>query len=111
MNRPEQTLQRACVKWFRMQYPTGLIHHSPNGMRSSKVQGAIFKSIGVMAGFPDLICIYRGRIVFVELKADKGKLTDKQEDMSYYLEMNGFQVKVCRSIDDFMKFINTQFAI
>ena len=30
------------------------------------------------AGFPDLIMVRKGKIIFFELKADKGKLTDAQ---------------------------------
>lgn len=109
MNRPEQTLQRACVQWFRMQYPKGIIHHSPNGGKRSKVEASIFKGLGVLAGFPDLICIYRGRIVFVELKADNGTLSHNQEDVIERIVDNEFPVYVCFSLDLFIRIIKAEF--
>lgn len=37
-------------------------------------------SRGSDAGFPDLVLVRRPRVIFAELKADRGRLTDKQRE-------------------------------
>ena len=43
--------------------------HIPNGGRRSPIEAAIFKSLGVRAGSPDLLIIRAGQPMFLELKA------------------------------------------
>lgn len=40
----------------------------------------VLHSKGMRAGFPDLVLIRPPRILWIELKAEKGKLTDPQEE-------------------------------
>ncbi len=54
MRGQEDRLQIACVRWFRIQYPEHLIHHSPNGGKRNAIEAKKFKDMGVVAGFPDL---------------------------------------------------------
>lgn len=50
-------------------------------------------------GFPDLMVIMRGgRILFIELKAPKGRVTDKQAAMHDRLEELGHRVVVARDV-------------
>lgn len=80
MKRPEQELQIRAVKFIRAAYPDLLFFHVPNGGVRSKVEGAIFKAMGTMAGAPDLMFVLpTGVAAFLELKAGKGKLTATQE--------------------------------
>jgi hypothetical protein len=44
-----------------------------------------FDSRKSAAGFPDLVMVRRSRIVFAELKAQKGRLTSAQEDWMFDL--------------------------
>ncbi len=53
------------------------------------------KSKGSAAGFPDWT-LARDRIVFVELKAEKGKLSAAQIEWIYVLEKAGAEVYVVR---------------
>jgi hypothetical protein len=58
--------------------------HCPNGGWRSRVEGAILKAIGTVAGVPDIICIFQicifqicifqGRVYGLE--SPKGRLTD-----------------------------------
>lgn len=55
----ESALQRACVKWFRDQYPEHalMLFAVPNGGARSRTEGAIMKGEGVTAGVADLILL------------------------------------------------------
>lgn len=57
----ESAVQRAIVAYLRRVLPDAIIHHSPNegvrGGRDGYLDGAIKKSAGQVAGFPDLIVI------------------------------------------------------
>jgi len=109
MKHPEQDLQRACVKWFKIQYPNILIFHPANGGFRTKIEAAIMKGIGVMPGIPDLvICHNNGEsgALFVEMKSGNGKLSDKQKEVIKWLRSNKYECEVCNSLDDFINIVN-----
>jgi len=51
------------------------------------------------AGFPDLVLVGRGRVIFAELKSDKGKLSEDQKAWVNALRSNGAQAYVWRPSD------------
>lgn len=76
---PEAQLQRAVVQHLRTRGMPGLVWwHTPNGGARSKIEGAIFKSMGVRAGVSDLILVYQNKIFALELKAEGGRATEAQ---------------------------------
>lgn len=50
-------------------------------------------------GFPDLVLVGRGRIMFVELKSEAGKLSDQQQRWIEDLQAAGAEVYVWRPRD------------
>jgi hypothetical protein len=102
---PEADLQRAVVQALRFALPkTAIIHHCANevteaGPRGAKRQ-AILVSTGVHAGFADLMVICGGRILFLELKSLKGKLSPAQEAFRDAVLAQGFGWALVRSLDD-----------
>ena len=110
MKHLEDDLQKACVRWFEMQYPTlsRALHHSPNGGRRNVREGARFKAQGVRPGFPDLV-LYKtsGRFVglAVELKIKPNTLTEQQEWWLGWLQSQGWQISVCYELKDFMNVV------
>jgi len=50
-------------------------------------------------GWPDLVLVRRGRIVFAELKADKGRTSPDQDWVHHVLAGAGFHVYVWRPAD------------
>lgn len=106
--RNESKLQQGCVKWFRLQYPQYLIFAIPNGGFRSKIEASIMQGEGVLAGVPDLQIIMHDYSFFVEMKAEKGKLTDNQKLIHGLLSILGFKVHVCRSLDEFMEIVNSE---
>ena len=57
MNHEESKLQKACVAWFRAQYPqyAMLLTHVANEGNGNRVSAAIHKGEGTVAGVPDLL--------------------------------------------------------
>ncbi|MCL1936854.1 MAG: VRR-NUC domain-containing protein [Candidatus Azobacteroides sp.] len=106
---PEDSLQTACVKWFRLQYPNHLIHHSPNGGYRNIREAARFKEMGTISGFPDLFIPveskeYNG--LFVELKCGKNKPTNNQLTVMDRLRKEGYLCVVCYCFDEFKETVN-----
>ena len=73
-----------------------------------KIGGISFKFISQgNAGVPDRIVILpNGRVVFAELKTDKGKLTKLQEVQIKKISDLGADAKVLRGIEGVKEFIN-----
>lgn len=73
-----------------------------------KIGGVSFKFISPgNAGVPDRIVILpTGKVVFVELKTDKGKLTKLQEVQIKKISNLGADARVLRGIEGVREFIN-----
>lgn len=105
----ESDLQETCVQWFRIQYPDKLIFAIPNGGKRNKFEAFRLKKQGVMSGVPDL-CIseplgaYHG--LYVELKVEKRKPTQNQEEVMSKLAARGYKTEVCREFEQFQTIVN-----
>ena len=101
LNRPEQQYQRAVIQHIAWRARPGVFaFHVPNGGWRSRVEGAILKAIGTVAGVPDIICIFEGRVYALELKAARGRLTDVQRVVHERLREAGAHVAVAHGIDE-----------
>lgn len=102
---PEADLQRAVVLALRFALPrTAIIHHSANevtepGQRGARRQ-AILVGMGVHPGFADLMVLSGGNVLFLELKAPKGRLRPSQEAFRDAVRAQGFGWALVRSLDD-----------
>ena len=102
---PEADLHRTTVIALRFALPKGaIIHHCANevtepGLRGAQRQ-AILVGMGVHAGFADLIVICEGRILFLELKSLKGRLSPAQEVFQNAVQAQGFGWALVRSLED-----------
>src|SRR5215213_6112684 len=84
MNRPEQALQRTIVAGLRAALPSEwVIAHYPSGGYRKPVEGAIFKAMGTLPGFPDILVFgeapWGATCWFLEVKAEKGYVTSIQK--------------------------------
>lgn len=103
--RPEQALQWMVVDALRVALPkTWLIAHYPAGGYRRPVEAAIFKAMGVVPGFPDIMVLgeadWGAGAWFFELKAGKAGPTDVQQACHEKLRNLGFGVEVVRSWDE-----------
>ena len=109
----ESQLQRQCVAWFRLQYPkhAKLLFAVPNGGGRSRVEAAIMKAEGVVAGVADLILLEpRGGYgcLCIEMKTRiKGSgQSDRQKEWQAATEEAGNRYVVARSLEVFQAIVN-----
>jgi Holliday junction resolvase len=53
-----------------------------------------------MNGIPDLMCIRKGVVIFLEVKTEEGVVAPLQDYVIKVLQSNGVHSRVVRSIDD-----------
>ena len=110
MKQPEHILQVACVNYFRLRYPKGLIYAIPNGGQRNVIVASKLKAEGVLSGVPDLHIAtakkgFHG--LYIELKNGKaGKVSDNQKTIMEKLQSEGYRCEVCRSFDEFKNVVN-----
>jgi len=102
---PEADLQRAVVVALRFALPKGaIVHHCANEVTEAGPRGArrqaILVGMGVHPGFADLIVLCDGRVLFLELKSLKGRLSPAQEAFRDAILAQGFGWALVRSLDD-----------
>ena len=108
MNRrstPEADAQRAIVQALRVALPRdAIVHHALNEFtandRRGQIRQSILVSMGVHAGFADLIVISGGRTLFLEVKSLTGRLRKSQEVFRDTVCAQGFGWALVRSVDD-----------
>ena len=108
MNRrssPEADAQRAIVQALRFTLPRdAIVHHCVNEVTETGPHGAKRQSIlvgmGVHAGFADLIVISGGRVLFLEVKSETGRLHKSQEVFRDTVCAQDFGWALVRSVDD-----------
>ena len=108
MNRrstPEADAQRAIVQALRVALPRdAIVHHAVNEIAANHRRGQIRQSIlvgmGVHPGFADLMVISGGRVLFLEVKSQTGRLRKSQEGFRDTVCAQGFGWALVRSVDD-----------
>lgn len=63
------------------------------------------KSLGAIPGTPDMIFLKKDEVLFVELKNDRGRLSDIQKEVIATLTNMGFNVQVWRSLEDCLAYL------
>ncbi len=58
-------------------------------------------------GLPDVVMIYKGRFVGIEVKAGRDKMSEDQEKRRFEIERAGGVYFECRSTDAFIAFFKT----
>ena len=108
MNRrttPEADAQRAIVQALRFALPRdAIVHHCANEVTEAGPHGArrqaILVGMGVHAGFADLIVNSGGRLLFLEVKSQTGRLRKSQEVFRDTVITQGFGWALVRTVDD-----------
>lgn len=101
VKRPEQALQQAVMLYLRRVLPPDAVAFAvPNGGARTPAEAGILKSMGVVAGIPDLAIVRGGYVYFIELKADGGALSVVQKEVFARLKAAESTPKVCRSLDE-----------
>jgi hypothetical protein len=103
---PEAQLQRSLVEHLRWCSRSDVwFAHIPNGGARTAIEGAIFKSLGVQPGAPDLLVVRAGQPIFLELKAPGRKLTPAQIECHEALRRASATVETFDNIDAALAFL------
>lgn len=106
MKRPEQALQMAVAAYLRHALKPPVLWSAFPAGGGGAIRGAILKSMGLQAGWPDVLVMAPGPIIVgIELKAGKGRQTPQQIEIQ-----NGFveckaTYYVARSVDEVEGFL------
>ena len=93
--RSESAVQRAIVQ--ALAYAGWLVMHIPNQSTLGRQKWA-----GLLPGAPDLVAVKQGRVVFLEVKIETGKVSEKQAEVHDLLCRQKAEVRVVRGVDDIM---------
>lgn len=103
---PEYILQCCCVAWFKRNYPDYLIFSVPN--ESTHRQSTYYAKSGVLKGVSDLIIVLSQKVIFVELKSEKGYQRPEQKAFQSKIESLQQSYFLCRTLEDFQNIIRTE---
>lgn len=102
----ESDLQITIVQFLEIALPDDATYfHVPNGGKRDEVTGGILKAMGMRAGVADLIVLWRGYALSVELKTDDGKLSDAQDEWAEICQQCDVPHTVARSLRDVYLFL------
>ena len=104
----EDALQAKIVIWFKNNYQMhgkGLIFSCPNGGTRNIVEAKKLKETGLMAGVSDLIVLLETKILFVELKIEKGIQSDAQKLFETRILNLGYEYHLIRDLETFKSLI------
>lgn len=115
----EGRIQAECFAWFWNTYPRyrRLMFHVPNEndrADSNPIQGAMRKSLGVVAGVSDLILLLnRGGhgALLIEMKDEQGAQNTAQKEWQRLVEAHGYLYRVCRNLEEFKKIVVDYLAL
>ena len=104
---PERSLHTAVAAYLAIALPQdALWFPCPSASRRLPRQAAAMRRAGeLMPGIPDIILVYKGRIIGLELKAPKGRLSPEQKAFHDRLTLCGAVVYVARSLADVHDFL------
>ena len=100
----ELQIQSAVVDYFRIQKI--LIFSVPNGQNiPHPVTRALLKESGLTPGVSDLIAVFDGEIVFIEMKTKTGRQSPEQKEFEQAVKARGFEYVIFRSVSDAEKWL------
>ena len=95
----EEDFQRAVIQYLRWSLPPDATAMAiPNGGLRHSRAAARLAGQGVVAGAPDLLVVYRGKALFLELKTPRGRLSEIQRQFHKKLHFCGAEVMLCTSL-------------
>lgn len=106
----EYKIQQDCFVWFWNTFPELKLtmFHVPNGGQRGRVESNRLKSIGVVAGIPDLCWLYNGKAYFFEMKRPKsGVLSERQQMVHFAFKRQKIDVFLITTFEQFQQIIQS----
>ncbi len=104
-NHPEDDFHMAVADYLDLALPEDAVWTTIPAGGGGKVRGARLKAMGYKAGWPDLQVVYRGRLICIELKSAKGRLSPAQRAMHERLTLAGALVYTATRIEEVEGFL------
>lgn len=105
-DQPEFRLQCAVAGQLRVRAEAGLYWTAlPFGEKRTPDTGARLKRMGVRPGAPDLLLIWNGRTIGLELKAEGGRQNENQRDTQTDWTLAGGLYHVAKGFEEAMAFL------
>lgn len=105
----ESDLQKAIVEYLELMgvYFFAINNEMAGGGKSAKIRMQHFKAMGLRAGASDLVLVLREKVVFMEVKTEKGRQSESQKTFQMVVESLGHRYEVVRSVGDVEKLLNS----
>jgi hypothetical protein len=94
----ESIQQQMFLSWFKESYPGELIFSIPNQGQRSLQNALRMKREGLTPGIPDLFV--PGKLLWIEIKKEKGKLRPQQKDICSQLNNLGYHIIIGYGLED-----------
>ena len=114
----ESQLQKDCVTWFRLQYPSHalMLFAVPNGGGRTPIEAAIMKGEGVVAGVADLILLeargnYGSLCIEMKTRSSKSRQSPNQKIWQEATQKAGNAYVVIRTFEEFQAVIRQYLAL
>ena len=104
----EAKIQQEIVVFFRNNYQRldkGIIFSVPNERKGGYMAMKDLLLTGLLSGVSDLIVILDDRVLFVEVKNEKGKQSEKQIKFESQVNNLGFKYHLIRTLEEFKRII------
>lgn len=87
----------------------GIFFHIPNEISSNKspVFGAKLRKMGKIPGAPDYVFMWGNDCGCIEMKTEKGKLTENQVEFQKWCQTHKVKYEVCRSSESAFDVLNS----
>ena len=103
---PERLIQAAVVEHLGWRAIPGLWwSHFPAGGLRNRIVAAQLKGAGTKPGVPDLLIVAHGRLYGLELKADRGRLSQSQIATHAEMRAAGATIGVATGIDEALELL------
>lgn len=92
--------------WNELPQTRNLLFSIPNGGTRNRVEAMKFKATGLIAGQPDMIFVWLGKVYGIEFKTPTGVLSPNQIKVHQAWKANGNSVEVFRSSDEAFEYVS-----
>ena len=96
----ERNLHKAVADYLRLALPPSVFWTTFPSGSGGAARGGQLKAMGLRAGVPDIIMLFRGRFLAIELKAKRGWLSEAQQACQALITGAGGTWAEARSVED-----------
>ncbi len=104
----EKMLHKVVAAWLDQNLPEDTFWTTFPSGGGGEVRGYLLKDMGLKAGVPDILIFGNNTVTCVELKSEKGVLSEDQKIVIAKLEQLGFKTYLCKSLADVQQALHTQ---